>query len=188
VGRHSAPDDDQGGELRTVVPATQDRLRPARHSRADDEGPPSWIILEQVGSTAKSRREPLAEQVTERIPEPAPPAEPAPESEAPASTSTELAVPAAKELVPVGRGNQATAADLALLREHSEVRNRVIAAVVAPFVLYTVVMYLIGAVNVYFIWVWIPLVTAGVVAGSILDAAHRRRAKESKDSKDSKDT
>jgi hypothetical protein len=29
--------------------------------------------------------------------------------------------------------------------------------------------------DVYFIWVWIPLVTAGVLAGSILDAAHRRR-------------
>jgi hypothetical protein len=76
---------------------------------------------------------------------------------------------------PVGKGNQSTAADLELLRRHSDVRARVIAAVVVPFVLYTAVLYAISAIDVYFIWVWIPLVTAGVVAGSILDAAHRKR-------------
>jgi hypothetical protein len=53
----------------------------------------------------------------------------------------------------------------------------VIAAVVAPFVVYTAVMYLIGALHVYFIWVWIPLVSAGVLAGSLLDAAHRRHGR-----------
>jgi hypothetical protein len=37
-------------------------------------------------------------------------------------------------------------------------------------------MYLIGAMHIYLIWIWIPLVTAGVLAGSILDAAHRRRS------------
>jgi hypothetical protein len=47
---------------------------------------------------------------------------------------------------------------------------------VVPFLLYTAVMYLVGGLGVYFIWIWIPLVGAGVVAGSILDAEHRRRA------------
>jgi hypothetical protein len=42
-------------------------------------------------------------------------------------------------------------------------------------VIYTIVMYLAGALDVYFIWVWLPLVSAGVLAGSILDAAHRKR-------------
>ena len=50
-----------------------------------------------------------------------------------------------------------------------------IAALVVPFLLYTAVIYLIGAFDVYLIWIWIPLVSAGVVAGSILDAEHRRR-------------
>jgi hypothetical protein len=74
----------------------------------------------------------------------------------------------------VARGNQSTAADVALLREHSEVRARVIAALVAPFVLYTVAIYIAGALDAYFLWVWVPLVTAGVGAGSIMDAAHRK--------------
>jgi hypothetical protein len=78
-----------------------------------------------------------------------------------------------------GRGNQPASADLALLREHSDVRARCIAAVVVPFVLYSVVLYLIGAMNVYLIWVWIPLVTAGVLAGAILDVEHKRRSNES---------
>jgi hypothetical protein len=182
MGRHSAPDEDEGGELRTVVPAGYERPRPGRHSRPDDdEDVPPSIVLEAVRTTPpRTQAEPSEEAVDEQVTEPVPvkAAEPEAEPEPAASASTELAVPPAKELMPVGKGNQTTAADLALLREHSEVRNRVVAAVVAPFVLYTVVMYLIDAVDVYFIWVWIPLVTAGVLAGSILDAAHRRRAKE----------
>jgi hypothetical protein len=74
----------------------------------------------------------------------------------------------------VGKGNQSTAADLALLREHSDVRARVIAAAVAPLVLYTVALYLAAGFGVYFIWIWVPLVTSGILAGRILDAAHRR--------------
>jgi hypothetical protein len=115
---------------------------------------------------------PLVEQVTERIapvdaePAAAPPARPAPP--APAE-------PAASEKKGRwSRGGQSTSADLALLRHHGDVRARVIAAVVAPFVIYTAVMILIGSVHVYLIWVWIPLVTAGVLAGSMLDAAHRK--------------
>lgn len=75
---------------------------------------------------------------------------------------------------PTPRGNQSTAADVALLRSRPDVRNRCVAAVVVPFVLYSVALVLLGAVHVYLIWVWIPLVTAGVIAGGILDAAHRR--------------
>jgi hypothetical protein len=76
-----------------------------------------------------------------------------------------------------GKGNQSTAADLELLRTHSAVRARVIAAVVAPFVIYTLAMYLGSSLDVYFIWVWLPLVTAGILAGSILDSAHRKQEK-----------
>ena len=61
---------------------------------------------------------------------------------------------------------------------HSDVRARVIAAVLAPFVIYTLVMFLADLWDVYFIWVWLPLVSAGVLAGSILDAAHRKRGRD----------
>ncbi|MDT4916453.1 MAG: hypothetical protein QOH89_1153, partial [Pseudonocardiales bacterium] len=95
--------------------------------------------------------------------------------------------PAAAEPAPVdpaaprvGKGNQSTAADLELLRQHSDVRARVLAAVLAPFVVYTLVMFLFDALDVYFIWVWLPLVSAGVLAGSILDAAHRRRGRDAR--------
>jgi hypothetical protein len=74
----------------------------------------------------------------------------------------------------VGKGNQSTAADVALLRQHSEVRARVVAAGVVPIILYTVALYATGALGVYFIWVWIPLVTSGVAAGRFLDSAHRK--------------
>lgn len=194
MGRHSAPEDGEGGEVRTVVPVGYGRPRPGRHSRPeDDEQAPPSIVLEAVRPTRPPQPrvepepepadEPIADQLTEPIvaePVVAAPEAAEPDTAEPAqaqSDSTELAIPEAKELVPIARGDHSTSADLALLREHSDVRNRVIAAVVAPFVLYTVVMYLIVAVNVYFIWVWIPLVTAGILAGSILDAAHRKRAK-----------
>jgi hypothetical protein len=35
-------------------------------------------------------------------------------------------------------------------------------------------MVVIGSLGAYLLWVWLPLVTAGVLAGSILDAAHRK--------------
>src|SRR5436305_333746 len=124
MGRHSAPDDEQDGVVATAVARTSVDVAPrrGRHSLPEDE--------DDSGAA-----QPLAEQITERVP---PPAE------------------------SVARGNQSTAEDVELLRTHSDVRARVIAAVVAPFVLYTVALYLVGGFDVYLLWVWIPLVTAGV--------------------------
>lgn len=130
MGRHSAPDEEDG-EVIVAAPAPTVRPRPGRHARPDEDDPA-------------------------RVAVPEPPS---------------IAAP------PVGKGNQSTAADLELLRVRSDVRARVIAAVLVPFVLYTVGMFLAGALDVYVIWMWLPLVTAGVVAGSILDAAHRKRSR-----------
>jgi hypothetical protein len=77
----------------------------------------------------------------------------------------------------VARGNQSTAEDLALLRAHADVRNRVIAAMVVPLVLYAAALLLTGKIDLFLIWAWAPIVTAGVIAGSILDAAHRKRGR-----------
>ncbi|SHG24856.1 hypothetical protein SAMN05443575_1807 [Jatrophihabitans endophyticus] len=66
--------------------------------------------------------------------------------------------------------------DVALLRGDSALRARVAAAVVAPFVLYVLVLIVLDEFEprTALIWIWLPLVTAGVVAGLLLDLAHRR--------------
>jgi hypothetical protein len=67
-----------------------------------------------------------------------------------------------------------THADLQLLREQPALRARCAAAVVVPFLLYTVVLLVVGQLGSFLLWAWIPTVTAGVSVGSFLDAAHRR--------------
>jgi hypothetical protein len=187
MGRHSASSEDED-----VVAAAADLADPAtisgRHARVDEARPqePSpvdepVVSLAEVdaddgplGLIADQMTVPVAPLEPDAEPAAQPPAQPAaePTVEPPAEPPAE---PAAER--PHGRGNQSTAADLALLRDHSEVRARVIAAIVVPFVLYAVALYLIGlpGIAVILIWLWLPLVTAGIVAGSILDAEHRRR-------------
>jgi hypothetical protein len=158
MGRHSAPDDDQDRDVPGGSAVAVDVARRGRHARTDEQATDAVSV---------------AEQETERLvpPEPAPPAAEEPTAEIPAAQQAE------QQRAPrVGKGNQSTAADLALLRARSDVRARVLAAVIAPFVIYTIVMYLIDRIGVYFIWVWVPLVAAGVLAGSILDAAHRKQS------------
>jgi hypothetical protein len=203
MGRHSASRDDEDEAAEAAAlgdPAT----RSGRHARIEDalSGPAAapasdvdddartgpkprprsaeepLVDLDEVavddgplGLIADQMTEPVqplpVEQVTVQLP---PVAEP-PVAEPPVEPAGEPAIASSR----AGRGNQSTAADLALLREHSEVRARVLAAIVVPFVLYTAVLYLIGSIGVYLIWVWIPLVTAGILSGTILDAEHRRR-------------
>jgi hypothetical protein len=183
MGRHSAPEDDEG-DVVVAPPPVAVRPRPGRHAQSEhDEPAESGATLEKPAPKPGPREidepvsepdvVPLAEQATERIAMLDDVLEPV-TSEA-AEYPTEPLAHAGKHERRIGKGNQSTAADLELLRERSDVRARVIAALVVPFVLYTVVLYLAAAMDVYFIWVWIPLVTAGVLAGSILDAAHRRR-------------
>lgn len=78
-----------------------------------------------------------------------------------------------------GRGAQSTAADLALVRRHSDVRNRVIGAALVPFVLYAAVLLVLTAKGVqYLLWIWIPTVVAGVLVGFVLDSGHKRHPDE----------
>ena len=68
-----------------------------------------------------------------------------------------------------------TVGDLGLIRRHGDVRARVIAAVIVPFLVFFAVYVLIGALTVRsLIWIWVPAVTAGVLVGLLLDAGHRR--------------
>ncbi|MCW2597892.1 MAG: hypothetical protein JWP39_3780 [Jatrophihabitans sp.] len=74
------------------------------------------------------------------------------------------------------KAGHSTSADAALIRHHSDVRARCAAGVVVPFVLYVVVLVAVGSfrISTFLLWIWIPLVTAGVLVGQFLDAGHRR--------------
>lgn len=176
MGRHSAPDDDaEDVGVAIVAPpeeAAEARPRPGRHSRPDaDAAGPAPVA---VAAEAPPADAPLPEAVVAE----APPAE-APATKAPKAKASKAKAPKAKApKAKAPKGDQSTAADLALLRARPDVRARVIAAVVVPFLLYTLVLLLIGSMRVYLLWVWIPLVSAGVLAGSLLDAAHRRQPEQ----------
>lgn len=73
----------------------------------------------------------------------------------------------------VQRSESGTHADLQMLREDSALRARCIASAVVPFILYTVVLVVIGRADLYLVWVWIPIVAAGILVGMILDLGHR---------------
>jgi hypothetical protein len=82
------------------------------------------------------------------------------------------APPAGERAAP--RRERPTRGDLRLLRQDAALRARAVAALVVPFVLYTVVLAIIGRIDVYLYWIWIPAVLAGVLFGAQLDAAARR--------------
>lgn len=73
------------------------------------------------------------------------------------------------------RRSSGTRADLQLLRDSPRVRIYCAAGVIAPFLIYTVLIMLLGRADVYLIWLWIPIVSAGVVVGAFLDMAHHKR-------------
>jgi hypothetical protein len=75
------------------------------------------------------------------------------------------------------RAPSGTRAALKLLRQSANLRVRCIGAVVATFLIYTVVLIVLGRTDVYLLWVWIPTVLSGILVGSFLDAAHRRIAR-----------
>jgi hypothetical protein len=78
-----------------------------------------------------------------------------------------------------GAGGHSTAADLALLRSQPQLRLRCIAAALVPFVVYVAVLLVVGAQpRSYLLFVFIPLISAGLLVGALLDSAHRRRERE----------
>lgn len=90
-----------------------------------------------------------------------------------AKTEPKAATPAEPKTKKKRDGETDTQADLRVLRENSAVRARSIAAVLVSFLLYTIVMIVVGRTAVYLLWIWIPIVVAGVLVGVVLDLAHR---------------
>lgn len=95
------------------------------------------------------------------------PAEPASERAKP--------LPATAPETPPARPRTGTGADLELLRRDRTLRARAAAAAVVPLFLYVIVMIVIGRFDAFLIWVWVPVVLAGVLVGALLDRAHARR-------------
>lgn len=168
MGRHSAPDDDAAELLDSLAP-TESAVAVAapargRHARTDDD--------EQVSAfedTAKIARIDVPADTAESA---LPPADGAVRIAGP---DIEPAVKPAAEQQRKRPRERSTAADFALVREHGDVRARVIAALLVPFAIYTAAMAAIGKLDrSYLLWIWIPLVTAGILMGLFLDLGHRK--------------
>lgn len=132
-------------------------------------------LLADIGGQAPA--EPVEVAPSEVAPvEAAPSAESGP---VPAATTPEKEPPPAAVVSVTPRSPSGTRGDLKLLRQNAALRVRCIGAVVATFLIYTVVLIVIGRTDVYLLWVWIPTVLSGILVGTFLDAAHRRIARAS---------
>jgi hypothetical protein len=69
-----------------------------------------------------------------------------------------------------------TAADLRLLRTDARLRAWAVAAVLGPFVAYFLLVLAIGRTDRFVLFVWAPIVLAGILLGAVLDIGHRRVA------------
>jgi hypothetical protein len=90
------------------------------------------------------------------------------------SVEPTVPLPSVKKPAKDARSESGTHHDLRLLRENPALRARCAAAVIVPFLLFTAALVVVGRVDIYLLWVWIPTVTAGVLVGTFLDAEHRR--------------
>lgn len=132
-----------------------------RHSRPEDSGEDDAAAGAPVDEERRGRH-----------------AQPLPGGSAPGPAlppAEVTAAPAARRRpFPSRRANSATAADLQLVRVYSDVRNRCLAALLVPYVVYIVVIVALGRTDVFLTWVWAPIVLGGVLVGVMLDHGHRR--------------
>jgi hypothetical protein len=200
MGRHSAPDDSDEDVATAGIALVPDPELAGlieshgRHSRGDDAG--TDVDVEHTQRIAAVPELPSDAELTlnlTTITEPAP-AEPVPLEPVPdeaAAKPDKQAAKAAKAQLKADRkaekkavkkadraGHESeTRADLRMLRQHPAVRAQAIAAVLASFLVYTLVIIAIGRTSSYVYWLWIPIVASGVLVGLVLDLAHRRAAK-----------
>jgi len=181
MGRHSAAgggddeDDRQhasGGAVAVEVPT-----RRGRHSQTEDDDEPVAIAPAAPVVLTKPRPGPDVDALPT---DPLPPTDTAPTAPLPPVDAAPTEPLARVEAAPpspaaaADRGPSPTARDLALLRTHPDVRNRAIAALIVPFVAYAVVMVVTGRSGDLLVWIWTPLILAGVLVGLMLDLGHKR--------------
>jgi hypothetical protein len=178
VGRHSAVEDEEEGEDLLDLLATDragDEVAEApptsrgRHTRAESDPDPDAAARDPERRSLNGTGQGPDAVVTE--PNPA----------APQPTVT-------------GQPGNGTRADVRLMRHNRALLARCVAALVVPFVLYTLVLVVIGDVGDvsdpaaggfrdFFIWLWIPALIAGALLGAFLDAAHRHSHVEPTDTR-----
>lgn len=202
-GRHSRPDDDapdttqinghapsrpspkarrNGGEvsLDELIAADHEvdevdtqRIPPVLDEPAVDPPVVAEASVVEVPAETPAVEAPVVEAPVVDAPTADPPAvRPAPDT-APVST----APPPGHPGHPVLRGAaHNSAADLQLVRSHRGALAACAAAVVLPFVVEIVVLLALGTLDRHsvLVWLWAPLVVAGVLLGTSLDIAHRR--------------
>jgi hypothetical protein len=177
-------DDDTSPGLALIERALADDGRPEDVRPDDDDdvvAADETVLIEPIVDPVLD--EAVPEAVTERLrPVPDGPAEPAPDPATDPAVAEPTPEPEAGKTPKTGKGRAAKGggrtSDLALLRTNSAVRARVVAAVVVPFVFYVGVLLVLDNLDIRtaLIWIWIPLVTAGVVGGLMLDIGHREAA------------
>lgn len=161
MGRHSAPDDEENDHVDAAVLTD--------HVAATHDAGDSHETGRHARPAPNLASDPPAAVITSPKPGPrfAQPGPPAPKDEP-------------LEHVPAGepaKPRRSSTTDFALVKQHSDVRARCIAAVVVPFVVYLAVMFASGATGrQLLLWIFIPLITAGILVGVFLDAGHRRHA------------
>lgn len=163
MGRHSRPEDleDEDQFAGTAVDTAASTGRHAGATVVDPDAAAGGVpdaVPDAVPHTP-------AGAVPDAVPDAAPDA--LPDAVAGAARSRPRPRPATNPL----RG---TAADLKLLRDHSDVRHRCIAAAVVPFLVFTLALVATGHVDKYLVWIFLPTIVAGVLVGVILDHAHKR--------------
>jgi hypothetical protein len=155
VGRHSSPDDDDDDEGDLVDALLADPAAADTESEVGRHGEPAAL-------------EPPAFEPAALEPAALEPPVPEPHFEAGTGVPAAASEPAAPRL-------HSTAADLALVRHHGDVRARCIAGVIVPFIGYAAVLLAVGGSGTaWAIWVFAPLILAGILVGAFLDAGHKR--------------
>ncbi len=176
MGRHSAAADDEDEDAAvTVVLAGSAAVEAAgrgRHARPAPRTPgPVAPSLTKAPVAPSLTKVPLAPSLTKVPLE-------LPVDSITAIAAVEFEAPIDAVAEPAASGS---ASDLALLRSDTSLLARCLAAVLMPFLVYLVVMTVIGSSGrEWLIWIWLPAITAGVLAGAFLDSAHKNRQDETK--------
>jgi hypothetical protein len=158
-----------------ILPLEETPAEPSRADRRQEKKAAKAAAAEAAAAAkAAAKADKAAAKASTAVETPEPPVATA----EPADVPAEKADKAKKKRRGKKDGKETnTQADLRLLRENGAVRARCIAAVLASFLLYTVVMVVLSRADSYVLWLWIPIVVSGFLVGFVLDLAHKAAAK-----------
>ena len=161
--------------LSAIAGRSFDRLRfVGRHSAAEEEGSDLFGLLDSHRLEDAEEGQLLLARGRHAAPDTEIVETATPDGVAAPGVSSQAAAQSAATASPAKRRQGGTRADIQLMRRKPAVLARCIAGLVVPFVLYTVLLVVIGDTGRYLIWIWVPAIFAGVLIGAFLDSAHKR--------------